>query len=535
MQHQRQEDVLAAERRTPRDCDRLGARAFRLRKHLAAEPHQPFFFQSELDVRDRVAHLGVPAKDVATVERPPPGAPRVRLAHDAADELGQGVPRPGVVQHRQHVGEGAIPSLHQRRPGDDPPYRRVFREQVPAGEFVALCGLHRDGGGGDAQGRHEIFPHVFRVDVLAVALALPSAFHPRHRDGADVPAPVRAQRPGLGLEPVQLLMGSRQRVGPGGVGVRRDPHRQLDHFLGLERRSGHVDQQVADSGVGRRRELQHHARVEAAHCAGELLPRLALLAIRLVRLVEDHRRAQHLDDVEQAVLDRAAGTGTLEVREGVRQPRIAEHVVARREEGGVAPGIAEHAEKLAAPAPVGGGEHEQHDAQVMGGVGLRERIVLLQQLHPSAARALQHLAAGVLAAAQRRPRLFVDGAGGDDPQGQAGPPSQPLKRGGCEQGLAAAGRDLEADVGDRPSRLVGARRVGPGGRGNGAGAGQALPRRFREVAQLTGDRNAALCERRGRLPRRSCGLVQRAAPARESVQSTSLVSLQLHGRAHPAR
>ena len=143
VEHPGQEDVAVAERLAP--ADRHAARPGGAGNHVAAQAGQPLGLQPALDVRHRLADVGVAAEDAAGVEGVAAGAPRVRLAHDAADQLGDGAPGGGVVEHGQHVGEGAVPTLHQRGAGDDPAHRRAGREEIDAGELVALRGLHRDG------------------------------------------------------------------------------------------------------------------------------------------------------------------------------------------------------------------------------------------------------------------------------------------------------------------------------------------------------------------------------------------------------
>ena len=90
-----QEDVLAAELRPALEerVAEFGGGA----QHVLAEPGEPLLLQPRLDLRHRVAHVGLPAVDVALVERLAPRPPRVGLAHHAARQLREGALRPGVV------------------------------------------------------------------------------------------------------------------------------------------------------------------------------------------------------------------------------------------------------------------------------------------------------------------------------------------------------------------------------------------------------------------------------------------------------
>ena len=319
--------------------------------------------------------------------------------------------------------------------------------------------------------------------------------------------------------PVDLLVG-------------RDLHRQLDHLLGLQFDAGHVDQQVADAGGGRGRQFDHHAGVEAADRPREFFARLALAPIGLVRLVEDHDRAQHLEDVEQAALDRAVAGDALEIGKFVQQPGVGQHVVAVGEQGRIAPGIAEHAQEVPPLLPVGGGQHQQHHAQIVVHVERPEPVVLLQQLDPPAAGALQHLAIGMLPIAQRGFGLLVDGVGGDDPERQAGPGTQPFQRRGGEQRLAAAGRHLEADVRDRPPGVVETVHIGAVAARDAAGLGQTGPGGPRVVAHPVRDAGPGFLQRGDLRPRGPRRVLQRVAPTREGFERARLIFLQLH---HGAR
>ena len=147
--------------------------------------------------------------------------------------------------------------------------------------------------------------------------------------GADIAPFLRLQlRPRLGVEPLQFVMRPRQRVGPPRPLERLDMHREFDHLLGPQFDSADIDQKVADfRGWGVAESSTDHARVEAAYRSREFRARLGLSAIGLVRFVQHDDRAQHLEHVEQAVLDGAALVQALEVREGLEQPVVSRRVV----------------------------------------------------------------------------------------------------------------------------------------------------------------------------------------------------------------
>ena len=120
-----QEDVLATKRLAALhggDSSRLG----RIPQHVVADSGQPLLFQTALDLRYGFADVGIPAIDVALVERFASGAPSVGLSYHAADKLGEGDLRAGVVQHHQHIGEWAVPTLHESGFGDYPSHGREW-------------------------------------------------------------------------------------------------------------------------------------------------------------------------------------------------------------------------------------------------------------------------------------------------------------------------------------------------------------------------------------------------------------------------
>ena len=155
-------------------------------------------------------------------------------------------------------------------------------------------------------------------------------------------------------------------------------------------------------------------------------------------------------------------------------------------EGGITPRITEHSQEFLSLLPVGGGEHEQHDAQVIGGVRASEEVVFFEELDAPAACAFQRLAVGMFTVPEGSLGLGVDGPGRGDPEGQSGLAWEAFQCFGRQQGLAAASGDFEADMGDWTPCVVGAAGVLTGGFGNAAGLIQALPSGLGVVTDVVG-------------------------------------------------
>ena len=182
------------------------------------------------------------------------------------------------------------------------------------------------------------------------------------------------------MQPLQFFVGSDQCGTPVRVGGCLDLHGQLNHLRFLQLLASDVHKQIADAPVGGCGELDDQTRVEAIHGADELFVGLPLpCAVCLVRLVEHHNGTEHSENVEEAVLDRAVLRRAFEIGVIVQQPGVTKGIVAIREECGIASRISEHAQELSALLPVGGGKHQQHDAQVVGGIRKGELVILLQQ------------------------------------------------------------------------------------------------------------------------------------------------------------
>ena len=303
--------------------------------------------------------------------------------------------------------------------------------------------------------RTQVLTRVLGVDAFAVALVLTGALHAHYRDRTDIATLRALQRAALGVQAFEFGVGLLQRVPPVRSGVRRHPHRQLNHLLLLQVGAADVHQEVADPVMRRRRELKHETRIEPVDRAHEVSG-LLRLSVRLVRLVEHHNGPKHLEDVEQAVLHRTIGGGPLQVGIALQQAPVGKHVVAVGKERGIASRVPEHPQEFLPLHPIGRGKHQQHDAEIVGHIRGGERNILFQHLDAPAARPLQHLPVGVLPAPQRVLGLLIDRPARHDPQGEARGPVQPLQRRRREQGLAPAGGHFETGMRDGSLRLVSA-------------------------------------------------------------------------------
>ena len=170
------------------------------------------------DLLQKIGAPALEAEDVAFIQPGNAGLPRVRLAEDAADELGQRALRAGVCQDGEDVGERAVPAFLQRLLGDDEPHGALARQQA-AGlvhllQLVLLAGLDGDQLLADAGMAQQVVPDVLGVHHARPPLVPARALHLDEADGTDVDARVRLVRPGLLLEPLPVLDGGEQRVLP---------------------------------------------------------------------------------------------------------------------------------------------------------------------------------------------------------------------------------------------------------------------------------------------------------------------------------
>ena len=300
-----QEDVLATKlfAALHGDSSQLG----RIPQHVVADSGQSLLFQAVLDLRYGFADVGIPAVDVALVEGLASGALGVGLSDHAADELGEGDLRASVVQHHQHIGEWAVPALHEGGFGDYPSHGRELGEEIDAAQFVHLGRLDSYGLRRYGEVLGEVLADVFCVDALAVALILTSAFHADYGDRPNVSPSARFQGLRLGRQVFEFVVGSREGVLPVGIGEGFDLDGQLDHLLFLEIVAFDVDQEVADAFVWSGREFDDETGIEPVDRVDEFLVCLRLLAICLVGFVEDDDGAEHLEDVVEAVLDGPVG------------------------------------------------------------------------------------------------------------------------------------------------------------------------------------------------------------------------------------
>ena len=224
-------------------------------------------------------------------------------------------------------------------------------------------------------------------------------------------------------------------------------------------------------------------------------------------LVDDDDRADEAQDVAKALFQGNTMCPEslvrhivhVEVQDFIGELAIANGIVHIGKERRELPAVLEHLQ-LFLGLSRRSLEHQQHDAQVLVHVVPGEGIAPLQQLHAPAGRAFQHLAVRMLAVGESLPRLRVDGVGRDHPEHEAGLALevldvQLLHRSAAEQRLAAAGRDLQADVGDgafeaiQPAEVRRCDQLARGilGAGQRGVSGQRLP----GVAAVVGRRGVA--------------------------------------------
>ena len=197
-------------------------------------------------------------------------------------------------------------------------------------------------------------------------------------------------------------------------------------------------------------------------------------AVRLVSLVEDDQRLLKAEHVPEGGL-RVAPQGTdaaverVQIRHPIEEPLLFGVVVLRREESFEAAAVPEHAQLLLG-FPIRGRQHQQQDAQPFHEVAGSETGRLLQDHRPAGGREVELLPVGMVEVPERPERLVVDLGRRDDPQHESGlllpeveiDKINHLRR---EQGLPAAGGDLETERWQGFAEAVPARRPGPEGDG----------------------------------------------------------------------
>ena len=91
------------------------------------------------------------------------------------------------------------------------------------------------------------------------------------------------------------------------------------------------------------------------------------------------------------------------------------HIVLNGKERGVTATISENLEEFLVSVSVCGGEHEEHDTEMVLNVLLRESVIFFEQLDTTTGSMLQNLSIRMLFVPESVPRLCVDGFGGDKP------------------------------------------------------------------------------------------------------------------------
>lgn len=201
------------------------------------------------------------------------------LAQHAAHDLLHAHPRGPVRHRREHVGEGAVPSLGERLDGDDETYRAVAGHEVRAADLVDVAGSHGNLLGGDARLDEAVAQQLVGLRAGGVApLGL------EENDRADVAAGPALVGLGDRLQPALEHDGVLDHGSLVGPAV--DHHGELHHLLALELARGGLGDYVGSPRIGRRGELEHEARVEVPeHVDGEP-------AARVVALVHHHERVR---------------------------------------------------------------------------------------------------------------------------------------------------------------------------------------------------------------------------------------------------
>jgi len=462
-------------------------------------------FQRLLDAAHHLAGAGVVTEHVAGIERRPAGLGHLRLAQDAPDQLSHRRRVAAGRQRAQHVGERAIPAFLQGLLGDDGAHRAGWRQQVEVFrlvEFVFFGGLQRDLLFRQAE-LHQKRLGVLGVNEARVAQILAGALDLNQQDRPDIAGGLGVQGFGLAVQFVELPHGGGQAALPVVPAPHFDVDRQLDHLGVVERAASHIDQDVRAAGLGRchpgrGRQFQHQAGIEAV----EGLERG--VGVGMVAFVDDDHRPQQAQGIAERTLDDAAHLPgcrlgvraergiDIEIRHLAQQGPVRRNIVLARHEAQHIAAIAEQAQGLLA-ASRRRLQHQQHHTQVRVGVQTGQRRGLFQNLDPPGGGDVEHLPIRVVAIGQRLHRLPIDRLVRHHPQHQSSVPVQigradPRHAGGGQQGLAAAGRQLQAGVGDRPAGTVEAAVVGPldEGRRQALALAQGVPCLFREVDQLLG-------------------------------------------------
>ena len=124
-------------------------------------------------------------------------------------------------------------------------------------------------------------------------------------------------------------------------------------------------------------------------------------------------------------------------------------IIFNRKKRGIPAAIAENLEEFLVSVAVCGGEHEEHYAEMVFDILLRESVVFLEQFDASPGRTLQNLAIRMFFVPKSVPRLCIDGFGRHEPQHETCAEFQVTHCLDTQQGFPATCRDFQADVWNR--------------------------------------------------------------------------------------
>ena len=435
----------------------IASRARRTRRtHQFAEVAHTFAGKSFAHFGDGFRHVLPVDEDMALIQRRAAFGKifRLRLSEDAPNHLRQRRACGRLVEHRQHVGKGAIPAFLQRRLREDEPHGAGVRHQVMHGQFIFRAALLRHFALFRPERLMQKLPHVVRVNLARLSLVLARALHADEQDGSHVAMGFIPLAVGHRLQFRQLAVRGDERVFPVALPGVVQVQRELHHLLLLQSHTRRAVQHIALlllRAVRRGREFEDEARVELRQ------RRAADGRERRVALVEDHRGTREAKHVAQALLHRWAAAPRAfgeveraEIGHQLEQFLLRLEVILRREEAGIAPRVLKHLQDFRFLS-CRRRHHHHEDAEVVFHIRLGESIAAPQQLHPPAAGAFQRHPVGMLAVGERLPRLRVNGVARHDPQHQpvsaaVVEPLQLLDAARGEIRLARAGGELEADI-----------------------------------------------------------------------------------------
>ena len=227
---------------------------------------KPLLTESIPDVLQKRRALALEAIDVALIQPTVARLASIGLAQNAAHELGERRLRSRIREHCQHIRERAIPALLQRLLRDDVADIALRRKQSPHVirflQLILLARLDRDHIRRHTVPLMQVLAHLFRVDVLCVALILARPLHLDQANRPDVFPCLRFVFAGLCFEEIPAFRRIQQRLFPIGRGLVVNVQIELDHSFALQRCAFHIHQHIrAFRRCGG--QLQDKARIEA--------------------------------------------------------------------------------------------------------------------------------------------------------------------------------------------------------------------------------------------------------------------------------